>query len=105
MDVIYRLPILWYDDIELRRVMNAPLKSKSLHDFWANRWDLAIQRLLVRSVYKPLLSHICARNAMVLTFAASGAVHAYGLVLLGERKVLSLASMFLFFLLQPLCAM
>ena len=70
-------------------LMDAPERAKSLREFWSKRWDTTIQCLLHRCVYVPLAppsadAGDAAKTRRVLavwaTFAASGAMHCYPLL-------------------------
>jgi alginate O-acetyltransferase complex protein AlgI len=87
-------------------IMNRPLRSTSISEFWGRRWNAAFNDLAVRLVFRP----VARRNGLVVgtlvTFAVSGLIHELvisvpagagyglptgyflfqGLAVLGERK-------------------
>jgi alginate O-acetyltransferase complex protein AlgI len=87
-------------------IMNRPLRSTSVSEFWGRRWNAAFNDLALRRVFRP----VARRNGLVLgtlvAFAVSGLIHELvislpagagyglptgyflfqGLAVLGERK-------------------
>jgi hypothetical protein len=100
VDAIYRLPLA-LNGVSIPCTMQAPWKATTLRDFWAERWNLVIQRMLKEGVYLPLRRQGWARHAAATsTFFASGLLHAYPLMLLG-METRHAVQMLGFFLLQP----
>jgi D-alanyl-lipoteichoic acid acyltransferase DltB (MBOAT superfamily) len=56
-------------------VMNRPLASQSLSEFWGRRWNTAFRDLAHRLVFRPLASRLGPRVGLVAGFLASGLVH------------------------------
>ena len=74
-----------------------PYRSRTLAEFWGQRWNPVISGVLREHCFRPLSRRPLA--AMILAFAASGVLHAYlGLVSLGVTMAVTLG---LFFLAQP----
>ncbi len=73
---IHLLSCLWRSaGVDALPVMNSPLASASLSDFWGARWNTAFRDLAHRHVYRPLLGRLGPRGATVAVFAFSGIVH------------------------------
>jgi len=106
LDVVYNFPLLLMEGYAVDRVMDSPLLgSDSLRDFWAKRWDRPIQSLFRDCAYLPARRAGLTRTVSVfLAFAASGALHCYGLFLAGLRPrehASQFAAMGVFFAIQP----
>jgi alginate O-acetyltransferase complex protein AlgI len=57
------------------RVMQNPLRSKSLAEFWGRRWNTAFHELATRFTFRPLRPVAGRAGATLLAFVASGLVH------------------------------
>lgn len=82
------------------RLMCNPERSRSLREFWGQRWNSVIQNLLKSYVYKPLRRRgYRAAAAASMTFLASGAIHTYPIFVatLSPEKA---AFMMLYFVIQ-----
>jgi hypothetical protein len=102
VDVVYNFPLL-SESICVEKMMNNPLMSTSLKDFWAVRWDRAVQMMLKDCAYIPLRKCGCSRGAAVAgTFFASGVLHCYGIVCGGIYDFWLCGSILAFFCVQPL---
>jgi hypothetical protein len=103
VDVVYNFPLLTAS-IVVQPMMDRPLMSSSLREFWAVRWDRAVQMMLKDSVYSPLRRYCgCSSSVAVFgTFMASGALHCYGIMCGGCFDLKLCASIFAFFSVQPL---
>jgi len=102
LDVVFALPLALAEGVRLDPMMVKPFQSVDLQDFWANRWDRAIQTLLKDCAYVPLRKLGCSRDVAVIgTFVASAFLHTYGIVLGGCYDLRLLGSMMAFFCLQP----
>jgi hypothetical protein len=60
---------------EARPLMNEPLKSKSLAEFWGRRWNTAFRDLTHRFLFRPLTRRIGVRAGLAGGFVFSGLVH------------------------------
>lgn len=56
-------------------IMNWPVASQSLAEFWGRRWNLAFRDLTARYIFRPLASDRGAVVAMLAGFIASGLIH------------------------------
>ncbi|HUG93724.1 MAG TPA: MBOAT family protein [Planctomycetaceae bacterium] len=56
-------------------IMNAPVCSSSLAEFWGRRWNLAFRDVAYSYVFRPVLPRLGGRGASMAVFLASGFVH------------------------------
>jgi hypothetical protein len=56
-------------------LMNAPILSTSLAEFWGHRWNTAFNRIAHDLVFRPLYRRMGAAAATMMTFLASGLIH------------------------------
>lgn len=56
-------------------IMSAPLRSKSLAEFWGKRWNLGFRQLSYDLIFRPLHRSIGAPFAGFMVFIASGLIH------------------------------
>lgn len=56
-------------------IMQAPLLSTSVSEFWSKRWNLAFRDYAHRTIFIPLAKWIGPRRAFIGVFAFSGLVH------------------------------
>ena len=56
-------------------LFRAPLRSRSLTEFWGRRWNLAFSEMTALSIYRPLEPRVGRPAAMVAAFLASGLLH------------------------------
>lgn len=56
-------------------IMNRPLSSHSLTEFWGRRWNLAFRDLTHRFLFLPLLARCGAVGALLVGFVVSGLIH------------------------------
>jgi alginate O-acetyltransferase complex protein AlgI len=56
-------------------VMQQPLRSASLSEFWGRRWNTAFHELAVRFTFRPLRAAIGVPAATALVFVLSGVIH------------------------------
>jgi hypothetical protein len=56
-------------------IMSAPLRSKSLSEFWGKRWNLGFRQLAHDLVFRPLHKALGTGVAGFLVFAVSGLLH------------------------------
>jgi hypothetical protein len=61
--------------VEARPLMNHPLKSASVSEFWGRRWNSAFRDLTHRFLFRPLTNTLGPRRAVVAGFTFSGLVH------------------------------
>lgn len=61
--------------IEAKPLMNAPLASVSVSEFWGSRWNTAFRDLTHRFLFRPLTARFGANRAVLLGFLFSGVVH------------------------------
>jgi hypothetical protein len=61
--------------VDARPLMNRPLASVSLTEFWGRRWNTAFRDLTHRFLFRPLTGRIGTRGAIVCGFVFSGLVH------------------------------
>jgi D-alanyl-lipoteichoic acid acyltransferase DltB (MBOAT superfamily) len=56
-------------------VMQTPLRSHSLAEFWGRRWNTAFHELATRFTFRPLRRMVGGPRATVLVFLLSGLIH------------------------------
>jgi alginate O-acetyltransferase complex protein AlgI len=56
-------------------IMNAPLRSTSVSEFWGQRWNSAFNDLAMRLVFRPAARPVGIAVATLLAFLVSGLVH------------------------------
>lgn len=61
--------------VDAQPIMQAPLASNSLSDFWGRRWNLGFRRLTHGLVFEPARKAAGLPAATVLAFFVSGIVH------------------------------
>jgi alginate O-acetyltransferase complex protein AlgI len=61
--------------IQARPLMNRPLVSESLGEFWGRRWNTAFRDLTHRFLFRPLTRRIGVRAGLAGGFVFSGLVH------------------------------
>jgi hypothetical protein len=62
-------------ELEARPLMNRPLHSTSLGEFWSRRWNTAFRDLTFRLLFRPLTARFGPRAGVLAGFAFSGLVH------------------------------
>lgn len=74
---IFHLLSCWWRGmgIPARPLMNRPLVSTSLSEFWGHRWNTAFRDLTYPFVFRPSASMCGARWGIVIGFLFSGVVH------------------------------
>jgi D-alanyl-lipoteichoic acid acyltransferase DltB (MBOAT superfamily) len=60
---------------DARPLMNHPMRSTGLGEFWGQRWNTAFRDLTHRFLFRPLTSRIGPRFGLLAGFLVSGAVH------------------------------
>ena len=61
--------------VNARPLMDHPLRSESLTEFWGRRWNTAFRDLTHRFLFRPLTPWLGARGAIFGGFLFSGLVH------------------------------
>jgi alginate O-acetyltransferase complex protein AlgI len=56
-------------------IMNAPLRSTSVSEFWGQRWNAAFNDLALRLVFRPAVRRSGIAGATLLAFLVSGLIH------------------------------
>ena len=56
-------------------LFKSPLKSKSLHEFWGKRWNLAFSEMTAVLIYRPLKQSYSSSVALFIAFLFSGMLH------------------------------
>ena len=56
-------------------LVDYPLRSRSLTEFWGRRWNTAFHYLAENIVFRPLVRRLGIKAAMLTVFLASGLVH------------------------------
>lgn len=56
-------------------IMQQPIQSRSLSEFWGKRWNLGFRQLSHEFVFQPLHGVIGSQWAMLLVFLLSGLIH------------------------------
>ena len=74
---IFHLLSCWWRrvGVEVRPLMNRPLASTSLSEFWGRRWNTAFRDLTHRFLFRPFTACFGPRSGMLAGFIFSGAVH------------------------------
>jgi hypothetical protein len=61
--------------VNARPLMQSPLSSVSLSEFWGRRWNTAFRDLTHRFLFRPLTAKLGARGAVFAGFIFSGVIH------------------------------
>jgi hypothetical protein len=61
--------------VQARPLMNRPLASTSLSEFWGRRWNTAFRDLTYRFLFRPCASWFGPRWSILAGFLFSGAIH------------------------------
>lgn len=61
--------------VNARPLMNRPLASQSVSEFWGRRWNTAFRDLTHRFFFRPLNSRLGPRRALLAGFVFSGLIH------------------------------
>ena len=70
------LSLIWRAwGVDAEPIMKAPLLSRSLSDFWSERWNRAFNRLANNYYFKPTIRIFGIRAALAFTFLMSGLIH------------------------------
>jgi hypothetical protein len=70
------LSCMWRSvNVPARPVMNSPLTSTSVSEFWGHRWNTAFRDLTNRFLFRPLTVRYGAAFALGVSFLVSGIIH------------------------------
>ena len=61
--------------VDAAPIMNRPLRSTSVSEFWGRRWNAAFNDLAVRLVFHPVARRTTVFAATLIAFATSGLIH------------------------------
>ena len=61
--------------VDAAPIMDAPLRSTSVGEFWGRRWNGAFNDLALGLVFRPMARRIGVAGATLLAFAVSGVIH------------------------------
>ncbi len=61
--------------VEAQPLMNWPIASQSVSEFWSRRWNTAFRDLTHRFLFRPLTAKLGTRGAVVAGFVFSGLIH------------------------------
>lgn len=64
-----------YAGVGCYALFRAPLRARSLTEFWGRRWNLAFSELTALAVYRPLTARVGTRPALLASFVFSGLLH------------------------------
>lgn len=68
--------LMWQSlGVNAEPIMCAPLRSKSLSEFWGKRWNLGFRQLSHDLIFRPLHRTLGAGGAGFLVFLISGLIH------------------------------
>jgi predicted DCC family thiol-disulfide oxidoreductase YuxK len=56
-------------------IMDAPLRSRSISEFWSRRWNGAFNTLALQLVFRPIARRVGAAPATLAAFGVSGLIH------------------------------
>jgi hypothetical protein len=74
--VFHLLSCSWRNKgVQARPLMNRPLRSTSLSEFWGRRWNTAFRDLTYRFLFRPCASWFGPRAGILAGFVFSGAIH------------------------------
>ncbi len=82
--------------VDFPPIQNAPILSRSLREFWGERWNRTVGRWLRRNCFAPLAHRGSPRLGVAAAFGASALVHVWLIfVPLGGTMALMMGSYFL----------
>lgn len=61
--------------VQARPLMNKPVWSSSVSEFWGKRWNTAFRDLTHRFLFRPLTTKAGPRSAVAVGFFLSGVIH------------------------------
>ena len=72
----HTIALLWQRmGMDAQPIMNNPLRSTSLSEFWGKRWNLGFRQLSHKYLFSPLRRVVGTASAMFVVFLASGVLH------------------------------
>jgi Membrane bound O-acyl transferase family len=81
---------------ELPKLHDDPIRSRTLREFWGQRWNLSVRDMLHEHCFRPLVSRFGVSTALLGTFVASAVLHFWlALAALGLASAASMAGYFL----------
>ena len=74
--LFHLLALLWqWMGVNAQPLMDHPLRSRSIGEFWGRRWNTAFHELAHRLAFRPLSRIVGAPVAMLAGFVISGLIH------------------------------
>jgi hypothetical protein len=74
--IFHLLSLAWRSaGISAQPIMQRPLESKSLSEFWGKRWNLGFRQLSHDWIFAPVRKYFGSAFATLVAFAASGLIH------------------------------
>jgi hypothetical protein len=61
--------------VDAQPIMNAPLRSRNMADFWNRRWNIAFHDFAARFIHRPLSARYGPAAAIFAVFLFSGLLH------------------------------
>lgn len=61
--------------VDAAPIMNRPLRSTSVSEFWGRHWNAAFNDLAARLVFRPVARHTTVFAATLIAFSVSGLIH------------------------------
>jgi alginate O-acetyltransferase complex protein AlgI len=61
--------------LDVRPIMDAPLKSTTLGEFWGQRWNGAFNQLAFENIFRPVARSTGPVLGIIVAFLASGLIH------------------------------
>lgn len=93
------LACLHLGGVEVPKLHDNPILSRTLREFWGCRWNLVVHRMLSDHCFRPLMRRTGLGGAVFGTFVASAALHFW--VTFPAAGLWMAVSMATFFLIQP----
>jgi len=82
--------------VQLPKLHDDPILSRSLSEFWGRRWNLSVRDMLYEHCFRPLRARAGPEIAVIGTFGASALLHFWlTLAAAGPTMAASMASYFL----------
>jgi alginate O-acetyltransferase complex protein AlgI len=61
--------------VPVEKLFRAPLRSRSLSEFWSRRWNVGFSGMIALVVHRPLRRKIGKHTALAISFLTSGLLH------------------------------